>query len=115
MTKHPLMRRSRMVRSAHIPGFRTGQWYRTSDGRELRIIDMDADEDAIEIEYRDGDIEELDLDSLIDAGLRPVESRSANSDDLRYEFAGDFVAGFDDSDYGQDRHTLYDVLDNFEY
>ncbi len=107
-----------MVRSAHVPAFRTGQWYRTSDGRELRIIDMDADEDAVEIEYRDGDIEELDLDSLAEAGLRPIASRSANSDGLRYDFArnfdGEFESDFDGSDGGQERHTLYDVLDTFE-
>jgi hypothetical protein len=115
MTKQQLMRRSRMVRSAQLPGIRTGQWYRTSDGRELRIIDMDTDEDAIEIEYRDGDIEELDLESLSEAGLRPIASRSANGDGLRYDFSGDFDADFDSGDYGQDKHTLYDVLDHFEY
>lgn len=105
-----------MVRSAQIPGIRTGQWYRTSDGRELRIIDMDADEDAIEIEYRDGDIEELDLDSLMEAGLRPIALRSANGDGLRYDFSdANFDVDFDGGDHGQDRHTLYDVLDNFEY
>lgn len=103
-----------MARLAQIPGIRTGQWYRTFDGRELRIIDI-MDEDAIEIEYRDGDIEELDLDSLLESGLRPIAARSANNDSLRYDFDGGFDADFDSGDYGQDRHTLYDVLDTFEY
>lgn len=101
-----------MSRLAQIPGIRTGQWYRTFDGRELRIIDI-MDEDAIEIEYRDGDIEELDLDSLLEAGLRPIAGRSANNDSLRYDFDGGLDTEFDSG--GGDRHTLYDVLDTFEH
>ncbi len=100
-----------MIRTARLPGIRTGQWYRTSDGRELRIIDVDVDEDAVEIEYRDGEIEELDLDTLFDAGIRPMSSRSSRNDELRYDFDMDFD-GVDDDQGG---HTLYDVLDNFEH
>ncbi len=102
-----------MIRITQIPGIRTGQWYRTSDGRELRIIDVDTDEDAVEIEYRDGEIEELDLDSLYEAGIRPLAAprRSSNDEGLRYDFDMDFDSG-DDRSGG---HTLYDVLDNFEY
>jgi hypothetical protein len=43
-----------------------GQWYRLPDadkGQLFQVIDVDADEDAIEVQYFDGDIEELPRDA----------------------------------------------------
>jgi len=41
-----------------------GQWYENIDESEsFRVLSVDEDSELIEIEYLDGDIEELDLDT----------------------------------------------------
>ena len=41
-----------------------GQWYENIDENEsFRVLSVDEDAELIEIEYLDGDIEELDLET----------------------------------------------------
>ena len=41
-----------------------GQWYENIDENEsFRVLSVDEDSELIEIEYLDGDIEEIDLDT----------------------------------------------------
>ena len=42
-----------------------GQWYENIDENDsFRVLSVDADAELIEIEYLDGDIEEIDLDKI---------------------------------------------------
>jgi len=41
-----------------------GKWYENKDEEEtFRVLSVDEDEELVEIEYEDGEIEELDLDT----------------------------------------------------
>ena len=51
-----------------------GQWYENVDENEsFRVLSVDEDAELIEIEYLDGDIEELDLDSWAELDLEKIE------------------------------------------
>ena len=41
-----------------------GQWYKDLDAAELfQVLSVDPDEEILEVQYENGDIEELDLDT----------------------------------------------------
>lgn len=83
---------------------KTGKWYRTSEGRDLRVLQIDGDEGVIEVEYSDGDLEALDLDALVsEIELYPISAPAAD------------IYDFDDDEHDGDRHTLYEVLDSIQY
>jgi hypothetical protein len=80
-----------------------GQWYRSpaaDKGGILQVVDVDADEDTIEVQYFDGNIEELSDEEWRSRGLKscaPPEDWTGpydgvRSDDLGYS-DGDTVAG----------------------
>ena len=51
-----------------------GQWYENVDENEsFRVLTVDEDAELIEIEYLDGDIEELDLDTWAELDLEKIE------------------------------------------
>ncbi len=51
-----------------------GQWYENVDENEsFRVLSVDEDAELIEIEYLDGDIEELDLDTWAELDLEKIE------------------------------------------
>jgi len=51
-----------------------GQWYENVDENEsFRVLSVDEDSELIEIEYLDGDIEELDLDTWAELDLEKIE------------------------------------------
>jgi hypothetical protein len=51
-----------------------GQWYENIDENEsFRVLSMDEDAELVEIEYLDGDIEELDLETWHELDLEKVE------------------------------------------
>jgi hypothetical protein len=64
-----------------------GQWYENVDENEsFRVLSVDEDAELIEIEYLDGDIEELDLDTWAELDLEKIEqpegwSGEADEDD----------------------------------
>ena len=52
-----------------------GQWYRQIDEGELfRVVGIDEDEDLIEIQYADGESEELDSESWFELDLELSEA-----------------------------------------
>lgn len=62
-------------------------WYQDSDDRTFKVIALD-DDDAIEIQYFDGAIEEIDTDTWIAMeveGIEPPEDWSGPFDDLDQE------------------------------
>jgi hypothetical protein len=66
-----------------------GQWYEnTEDNDTFRVLSVDEDAELVEIEYLDGDIEELDLDAWHEMDLERIEEpegwseqESANADE----------------------------------
>lgn len=66
-----------------------GQWYENVDDNEsFRVLSMDEDSELIEIEYLDGDIEEIDLDTWREFDLDKIdqpEGWSADDDEEEEE------------------------------
>jgi hypothetical protein len=51
-----------------------GQWYENIDENDsFRVLSVDEDSELIEIEYLDGEIEELDLDGWRELDLEKIE------------------------------------------
>lgn len=50
-----------------------GKWYKTKSGESFEVVAFDDDEGCIEIQYYDGAIEEMDLDSWDAQTLKIVE------------------------------------------
>jgi hypothetical protein len=51
-----------------------GQWYENIDESEsFRVLSVDEDAELIEIEYLDGDVEELDLETWQELDLDKIE------------------------------------------
>jgi hypothetical protein len=51
-----------------------GQWYENVDENEsFRVLSVDEDAELIEIEYLDGDIEDLDLDTWAELDLEKID------------------------------------------
>ena len=92
------------IEMAMVRGLNIGSWYRTSDSRLFEVVAVDRK--SIEIQYEDGALEELDLDSWL--YLRPEPDDPPSSEKSLFDVT-------DDNDYEYDRHTLYDVLGNIEH
>lgn len=52
---------------------RIGDWYETATGHSFEVIAYDEEEETVEIQYFDGTLEELDLESWYDLEIDPVE------------------------------------------
>lgn len=51
-----------------------GQWYQNLEEEEsFRVLSMDEDSELLEIEYLDGDIEEIDLEAWHEMDLAKIE------------------------------------------
>jgi hypothetical protein len=51
-----------------------GQWYENLEEEEsFRVLSVDEDSELVEIEYLDGDIEEIDLETWHEMDLEPTE------------------------------------------
>ncbi|MGD8571831.1 MAG: hypothetical protein PVG89_06650 [Gammaproteobacteria bacterium] len=86
-----------------------GEWYKTTYGDPFRVIAIDDDNEAIEIQYINGDLEEFDFESVQEMELEtlaPPEDWSApygdlETDDLGYSDSGpasevtDFLSGIE--------------------
>jgi len=52
----------------------TGQWYENLEEEEsFRVLSVDEDSELVEIEYLDGDIEELDIEAWHEMDLDRIE------------------------------------------
>ena len=59
-----------------------GQWYENLEEEEqFRVLTMDEDSELVEIEYLDGDIEELDLEAWREMDLERIAEPEGWSDD----------------------------------
>ena len=52
-----------------------GQWYENLEEEEqFRVLSVDEDSELVEIEYLDGDIEELDLEAWHEMDLESIDA-----------------------------------------
>jgi hypothetical protein len=59
-----------------------GQWYENLEEEEqFRVLSVDEDSELIEIEYLDGDIEELDVEAWHEMDLERIQEPEGWSDD----------------------------------
>ena len=67
-----------------------GQWYEDLDENEIfKVLALDPDAETVQIQYEDGDVEVIDLDTWHELDLEKAEQPEGWSDD---------VAGEDDED-----------------
>ncbi|HRE56062.1 MAG TPA: hypothetical protein PLP22_14895 [Candidatus Competibacter sp.] len=71
-----------------------GNWYRNEEtGNDFEVVALDEDAQTIEIQYFDGEVEELDLDAWYELPLEMIEAPDdwsgpfdgAEDDELGYE------------------------------
>lgn len=83
-----------------------GQWYENLDENEsFRVLSVDEDSELIEIEYLDGDIEEIDLDTWQELDLDKIdqpEGWSAEDEDEEEEEEDEEEEEEDDWDEDED-------------
>jgi hypothetical protein len=79
-----------------------GKWYENREEEEtFRVLSVDEDDELVEIEYVDGEIEELDLDTWHELDLEPTEVPEGWSDDADADDE-DEDEDFDDEDEDED-------------
>jgi hypothetical protein len=77
-----------------------GQWYENIDDSEsFRVLSVDEDAELVEIEYLDGDIEEMDLDTWQELDLEMIETPEGWSGD---DDADDDEEEEEDDDWDED-------------
>jgi hypothetical protein len=85
-----------------------GQWYQNIEEEEqFRVLTVDEDSELVEIEYLDGDIEELDIEAWHEMDLERIEqpegwSESEDDDDEEEDDWDDEDEDEDDDDEDED-------------
>ena len=94
-----------------------GQWYENVEEDEtFRVLSVDEDAELVEIEYLDGDIEEMDIDSWHEMDLERIEEPEgwAAADDEEEEEEEDDEDEDDDWDEDDDEDEDDDWEDDEE-
>jgi len=98
-----------------------GQWYENLEEEEsFRVLSVDEDSELVEIEYLDGDIEEIDLETWHEMDLDRIEepegwSESDDEDDSDEEDDWDEDDDEDDDDDWDDDEDEDDDKEREEY
>jgi hypothetical protein len=82
-----------------------GKWYENKEEEEtFRVLTVDEDDELVEIEYLDGEIEELDLDTWHELDLEPTEEPEgwAGDDEDEEEEDEEFDEEDEDEDEDED-------------
>lgn len=78
-----------------------GQWYENIDENDsFRVLSVDEDAELIEIEYLDGDVEEIDLDTWAEFDLEKIEQPEG--------WSGAEIAKADEEDDEEDEDDDWD-------
>jgi uncharacterized protein DUF6763 len=92
-----------------------GQWYEDLEENEVfKVLSVDPDEEVIEIQYENGDIEEIDLDTWHELDLERSQEPEgwANDDDEDEEDEEDLDEDEDDWDEDDDEDDDWDDEDD---
>ena len=99
-----------------------GQWYENVDENEqFRVISMDEDALLVEIEYLDGDIEELDMDTWAEFDLEKIDQPEGwsgadlDDDDDDWDDEDEDEDEDDDFDEDEDEDEDEDSADDDNY
>jgi hypothetical protein len=93
-----------------------GQWYENVEEDEtFRVLSVDEDAELVEIEYLDGDIEEMDIDTWHEMDLEKIEEPEGWADkDEEEEDEDDLDEEDDEDDDWDDDDDEDDDLDEDE-
>jgi hypothetical protein len=94
-----------------------GQWYQNVEEDEtFRVLSVDEDAELVEIEYLDGDIEEMDIDTWHEMDLEKIEEPEgwADKDDEDDEDEDEDLDEDEDDDWDDDDDEDDDDLDDDE-
>jgi hypothetical protein len=100
-----------------------GQWYENLEEEEtFRVLSLDPDSELVEIEYLDGDIEEIDLESWHEMDLEPTQepegwaaSQAEEADEEDEDEDWDEDDDEDDDDDDEDDDDEDDEADREQY
>jgi hypothetical protein len=100
-----------------------GQWYENVEEEEsFRVLSVDEDSERLEIEYLDGDIEEIDLETWREMDLERIEEPEgwSESDDEEADDDDDWddedeeeEDDEDDDDFDEDEDDADDQRDEY--
>ena len=97
-----------------------GQWYENLEGEEsFRVVSVVEDSERLEIEYLDGDIEEIDLEAWREMDLERIEEPEgwSESDDEDTDDDDDWdeeeEEDEDDDDWDEDEDDADDERDEY--
>jgi hypothetical protein len=97
-----------------------GQWYEDLEENEIfRVLSVDPDEEIIELQYENGDIEEIDLDTWHELDLERAEepegwaSDEEEDEEEEEEDEEDWDEDEDDDDWDDDDDDLDDEDDDY--
>jgi hypothetical protein len=80
-----------------------GQWYENLEEEEsFRVLSVDEDSELVEIEYLDGDIEEIDIEAWHEMDLEHTQEPEGWSEPEEDEEEEDDEDDFDDDDDDED-------------
>lgn len=86
-----------------------GQWYEDLEENEVfRVLSVDPDEEIIEVQYENGDIEEIDLDTWHELDLERAQEPEGWASDDEEEEDDDEDDDEDDWDEDDDDDDLDD-------
>ena len=94
-----------------------GQWYENLEEEEsFRVLSVDEDSELIEIEYLDGDIEEIDLEAWHEMDLEHTDEPEgwSESEDDEDEDEDEDDEDFDDDEDDEDDDDDDDDDDDFD-
>jgi hypothetical protein len=100
-----------------------GQWYENLEENEsFRVLSVDEDAETVEIEYLDGDIEEIDLDTWAELDLDKIDqpegwtgSDEDDDDDDDEDDEDDLEETWDDEDDEDDDEEDVDEEEDDNY
>ena len=101
-----------------------GQWYENLEENEsFRVLSVDEDAETVEIEYLDGDIEEVDLDTWAELDLDKIDqpegwtgsAQDDDDDDDDDDDEDDLDETWDDDDEDDDDDDLDEEEEDDNY
>lgn len=98
-----------------------GQWYEDLEENEVfRVLSVNPDEEIIEVQYENGDIEEIDLDTWHELDLEHAQEPEGwasddddEEDEEEDEDEDDWDEDEDDDDWDDDDDDLDDEDDDY--
>jgi hypothetical protein len=100
-----------------------GQWYENLEEEEsFRVLSVDEDSELLEIEYLDGDIEEIDLETWHEMDLEKIQEpegwsesdeEDSDDDDFDEDEDEDEDDDWDDDDDEDDEDEVDDERDGY--